>query len=132
MVCERLTAIRTDSVPVLLHLLKPHRNRVHTVSQPGWLRAIVEDVPEMSAAARAEHFGPLHAERSVRFFVDASGFDRCPETRPAGTRFEFRRRAKERVATPCTDEDASAMLIEQRARKRPLRAGIAQHIEGRR
>src|SRR5206468_5219041 len=80
----------------------------------------------MAAAAPAEHFGPLEAERAVRAGDDRAG-QGTPEARPAGAAVELRLGRKDREAAAGAGEDALAMLAEQRARAGRLGRRAAQH-----
>src|SRR5512141_645596 len=106
--------------------MKHQRKTVHAVAQAGRLRPIVEDVAEMAAAAAAVDLGPQHAEGTVLGLADGV-FQRLIEARPAGAAFEFRLRGEQRQVAAGTGEDALAMLLEQRARARPLGALLAQY-----
>src|SRR4051794_36965420 len=64
------------------------RKAVHAVTQAGRLRAVVEDVAEMAAAAAAMDFGAQHAEGTV-LGLPHRVVERLPETRPAGAALEL-------------------------------------------
>src|SRR6202011_2861118 len=61
---------------------------VHAVAQSGRLRPVVEDVPEMAAAAAGMHLGPQHAEGAVFGLADGI-VERLVEARPAGPALEL-------------------------------------------
>jgi hypothetical protein len=103
------------------------RHAVHAIAQAGRLRAVVEDVAEMAAAAMARDRSPRHAERAVGRFVDRL-VERRPKARPAGAAFEFGLRREQRKVAAGTGERAVAMLLEQFAGERPLGAFLAQHV----
>src|SRR2546423_10076647 len=88
---------------------------VHAVAQPGRLRPVVEDVPEVAAAAAAVNFGPQHAEGPVLGFADRV-VQRLIEARPAGAALELGLRGEQRQVATGAGEDAFAMLVEKRAR----------------
>src|SRR5712671_682957 len=100
---------------------------IHAVAQAGRLRPIVEDVTEMAAAAAAVNFGPQHPESPIFGLADGV-LQRLVKTRPAGTALEFRLRGEQRQVAAGTGEDALAVLLEQRARSRPLGALLAQDL----
>src|SRR5438874_3003377 len=100
---------------------------VHAVAQPGRLRPVVEHVPEMAAAAAAVDFGPQHAEGPIFGLADGV-VERLVEARPAGAALELGLRGEQRQVATGTGEDALAMLVEQRARTRPLGALLAQDV----
>src|SRR3954469_13240670 len=64
---------------------------IDTIAQASRLRAVVENMPEMAAAAAAMHFGPQHPVGAVFGLAD-SILQRLIETRPAGAALEFRLR----------------------------------------
>src|SRR5918992_3791726 len=66
------------------------RHSVHAVTQAGQLRSIIEDMTEMSIAARAEYFGTCFSQAVVNFLQYVPLGDWSPEARPARVRFEFR------------------------------------------
>ncbi len=61
---------------------------VDAVAQSGRLRAVVEDVAEMSAAAAAMHLGADHAVGAILGLADIA-FDRLVEARPARAALEL-------------------------------------------
>src|SRR6202022_3707114 len=107
--------------------MKHQRKAVHAVAQAGRLRPIVEDVAEMAAATAAVNFGPQYPESPVFGLADGV-VERLVKTRPAGAALEFRLRREQRQVAAGTGEDALAMLLEQRARSRPLGALLAQNL----
>src|SRR6202048_771070 len=68
--------------------MEHQRKTVHAVAQAGRLRAVVEDVAEMAAAATAVNFGAQHAEGAVLGLADGV-LERLIKTRPAGAALEF-------------------------------------------
>src|SRR5205085_8438738 len=100
---------------------------VHAVAQSGRLRPVVEDVPEVAAAAAAVDFGPQHAEGAVFGLADGV-IERLIEARPAGAALELGLRGEQRQVAAGAGEDALAMLVEERARTRPFSALLAQDI----
>src|ERR1700730_5476844 len=100
---------------------------IHAVAQAGRLRPIVEDVTEMAAATAAVNFGPQDPESPVFGLADGV-LQWLVKTRPAGAALEFRFRGEQRQIAAGTGEDALAVLLEQRARSRPLGAFLAQDL----
>ena len=100
---------------------------VNAVAQTGRFRTVVEDMAEMAAAAAAVHLGAQHAVGAVLGLADIA-FDRLIEARPAGAALEFRLRGEQRQVAPGAGKGALAMLLEQRARARPLGALLAQDL----
>src|SRR5262249_54348926 len=107
------------------------RDAVHAVALAGRLRAVVEDVAEMSAAAAAVHLGARN-DHAVIVRRTHGALDRRVEARPAGTAVEFGLRLVERQVAGGALEHAGAMLVVERARERTFRAVLAQHLELRR
>src|ERR1700736_2785272 len=105
--------------------MKHQRETVHAVAQARRLRAVVEDVAEMAAAAAAMYFGAQHAEGAVLGLADRV-LQRLIEARPAGAAFELGVRGEQRQVAAGAGEDALAMLLQKRARTRSLRALLAQ------
>src|ERR1700752_3000585 len=82
---------------------------------------------EMAAAAAAMHLDPRHAVGG--FFGAAERVvERLPEAGPAGAAVELGVGGEQRQVAAGAGEDALAMLLEQRARPRPLGAVLAQDI----
>src|SRR2546423_1773028 len=65
------------------------RHAIHAIAQTGRLRAILEHVPKMSAAAAAMRLGAGHEEGPVDRGADRIR-QRLPEARPAGAALIFR------------------------------------------
>src|SRR5690606_20512240 len=88
---------RSEEGP-LLRLVKLEREAVHAPALPaGFARTVVEQVPEMRAAASAAHLGAHHTVRAVlvkRHRVRRDGFG---EARPAGAGVVLRRAVEQRV-----------------------------------
>src|SRR5471032_569245 len=53
-----------------LFRLQFQRRRIDAVAQPGRAGAVLEHVPEMAIAFRAQHLGPDHAVADVALLVD--------------------------------------------------------------
>src|SRR5713226_3274510 len=66
------------------------RHAVVAVAKAGRLRAVVEDVAVVPAAAHAMVLGALHEELAVFLGLECPG-DRGEKARPAGTAVEFHR-----------------------------------------
>src|SRR3989338_49483 len=111
----------------LLRRMKRQRRGVDAVALARRLRAVVEHVPEMRVAARAEHFGSTHKEGGVGGIVNVALIDRHKETRPSGAGVELG------LGTIQVDPAAHApihpgvMMIPVRAGKRPFGAFPARH-----
>jgi hypothetical protein len=74
-----------------------HRHAVDAVALMGGRRAIVEDVPEMTAAGRAVDLGSYHAEGAIDRRLGRA-LDRLVEARPAGSALELALRLEQRRA----------------------------------
>src|ERR1700733_11119954 len=105
--------------------VKHHSKAIHAVTKTGRLRSVIEDVAEMTAATAAVNFGAQHAEGTVFVLADRV-LQRLIEARPAGAAFEFGLRGEQRQVAAGAGENALAMLLQQRARIRPLGAFLAQ------
>src|SRR6266851_10505020 len=79
----------------------------------------------MTAAAAAVDFAPQHPKGAVFGLADGV-VERLIKTRPAGATLEFRLRGEQRQVAAGAGEGALAVLLEQRARSRPLGALLAQ------
>src|SRR3546814_3080203 len=73
------------------------RRAVHAIALAGRLRPVVEDMPQMPAAAPAMHLGARIAKLAVGRGRDGA-LQRRPETRPAGMAFEFGLRSEEHTS----------------------------------
>src|SRR5580704_12166311 len=107
--------------------VKQQREAIHAIAQAGRLRTIVEDVAEMAAAAAAVNFGTQHAEGTVLRLAHGI-LERLVEARPAGAAFELGVGGEQRQVAAGACEGALAMLLQQRARARPLGALLAQDL----
>src|SRR5579859_126718 len=105
--------------------MEHQRVAIHAIAQARRLRAIVEDVAKMTAAAPAMHLGPRHAESAVLGGADRV-VQRLVEARPTRAALELGVGRKQRQVAAGAGEDAFAVLLQKRARARPLRALIAQ------
>src|SRR6185503_5154152 len=94
----------------------------------GRLRAIVEDMAEMPAAATAMLFRPHHQQRRVLLELHVS-FDLLPKTWPAGAGVELLIRFENGKVATGASESPLAMLLEERTRAGIFRALLAQHVE---
>ena len=90
---------------------------VHAVTQASRLRAIVEDMPKMTATIRAMHLGPGQVRGAIRALADRI-WQRLEEARPAGPTLELRFRAKQLLTAAGADEHATAMLVVERTCER--------------
>src|SRR5205814_1308289 len=101
-----------------------HGDAVDAVALAGRRRAVVEDVPEMAAAAAAVHLRADHAVALVRAGLHRAG---CwiVEARPAGAALELLLRYEQRLIAPRADERAGAFLEVERAAARRLGAVLA-------
>src|SRR5215467_3436286 len=94
-----------------------HCDAVHAVSQSGRLRSVVEQMPEMAAAAAAMHGRADHAVGMILGSPDCA-IQRCPETWPTSAAVEFRLRRKGVLLAAGAGEIALALLVQQRTGKR--------------
>src|SRR5437773_8255955 len=78
--------------------LEFERGGVDAITLAGGTGAVVEDVPEMTAAAPARDLGAHHAVSAVFVQLDRLGNGRLGEARPAGAGLELGLRAEQRRA----------------------------------
>src|ERR1700761_2085793 len=86
-----------------LFRLQLQRRRIDAVAQAGRAGAVVEDVAEMAAALRAQHFGPDHAVADVTLLVDMALGGRRGEARPAAAGIELGVGFEQRLPTASAD-----------------------------
>src|SRR4029079_2656826 len=103
------------------------RHTIHAVAQPGRRRSVLEDVPEMSAAAAAVHFGARHEERLIDRGADRVR-ERLPEARPPGAVLKLRLRGEQRQIAARAGKRSLALFLVERARAGTLGAVPAQHV----
>src|SRR6266516_1832931 len=108
--------------------LEFQRGSVHAVALSGRLRAVVEDVAEMAAAAAAMHFGSRKDEAVIVRSADRV-LDRREEARPPGAAVELGFGAEQRQIASGAGKNAGAVLVVERARIRPFRPVLPQHPE---
>ncbi len=99
--------------------LELQRDAVDAVTQPRRLRAIVEDVSKVAAAAPAVDRLADHAERRVPRRADGL-LQRRPEARPSRAGLELGRRGKHVERAARARVGATAFLVQQFAREWPL------------
>src|SRR6516225_3259248 len=105
--------------------MKVERRSIHAITQPGRLRAVVENVAEVAAAAAAVHFGAGHEKAAVGLRLDRL-LDRRRKARPAGSAVELGVGGEQRLAATGTMVDAFAVLLVERARSSTLGAVVTQ------
>src|SRR6266851_6639552 len=72
-----------------LFRLQLQRRRIDAVAQSGRAGAVLEHMPEMAVALRAQHFGPDHAMADVALLVDVALQRRLGKARPAAAGIEL-------------------------------------------
>ena len=77
----------------------------------GWLGAIVEDVPQVTAASGADHFGAIHTVALVSPNQSSPAIDLTVEARPAGMAVELVGTAENNLPTSNASELALLMEI---------------------
>src|ERR1700683_5061318 len=92
------------------------------------LRAVVEDVAQMSFAAAANHFLAGHAVAAVGFRADTVFPSGLPEAGPAGAGMEFRVRSEKRLSAANANVRARRFRIHIRPRERRLCTLPACHL----
>src|SRR5207248_6289431 len=106
--------------------LKLERDSVHAIPQPGRLGPVLEDMPEMPAAASAMHLGAAHEKAAVGLGLDPV-FEGRPEARPSRAAVEFGSGVEQRLAAGGAVIDPGAVLLVERARPGALGAVLAQY-----
>src|SRR5581483_7391212 len=107
--------------------LEPERRRVDAVPLPRRLGPVVEDVPQVPLAARAQDLRALHEEAPVGAHHDRVRLDRLPEARPAGPRLELRLRAEQRRAAPRAAVHALVLAVVVLAGEGALGSVLPEH-----
>src|SRR6516165_10587802 len=91
--------------------MEHQRVAIHAIPQAGRLRAVVEDMAEMAAAAAAMHFRTPYAVGAV--FRRADGvFERLVEARPTGPAFELGLGGEQRQVAAGAGKGAPAVLFQ--------------------
>src|SRR5581483_326046 len=97
--------------------------------QPGRLRAVIEDVAEVRAAAAALDLGADHAVARVLDLGDGVLVERLPEARPAGARLELGLGREERLPAADAAVGARVVVVPVSAGEGPLGALVARDLE---
>jgi len=108
--------------------LERHRGAVHAVAQTGFGRAIGKDMTEMAIAGGTANLDPAHAETIVFDLGDRFRISRRVEAGPAAAAVKLVVRFKQFAAASGTEKFAITIFRVQRSGKRPLGAGLAQHM----
>ena len=90
--------------------LEAEREAVHAVAQPRRLRAVIEHMAEVAAAAAAVDGRPGHADGGVGLGPDRL-VERSPEARPARAAVELGVRGERVLLAPRAGKDALAVLF---------------------
>src|SRR5438067_2992184 len=121
----RIPLSRNRLVPaVIVARREVERRRVDAIAQAGRVRAVREEVAQMSAAMAARDLGPPHPERIVFLRRDVALLDDVVEARPTRPRFELRPRIEERFVAHDAAIRSLAMVVPVRAGKRRLGARL--------
>src|SRR6266700_970041 len=89
--------------------------------------AVLEHMPEMAVALRAQHFGPDHAMADVALLVDVALQRRLGKARPAAAGIELGVGFEQRLSAAGAGVAARPLLMLVFARERPLGRLLAQH-----
>src|SRR6516165_2376525 len=106
--------------------MKVKRRPIHAIAQPGGLRAIVENVAEMAAAAAAMHLGAGHEAATVGLRLERL-LDRRRKARPSRSAVELGIGGEQRLAATGAVIDALAVFLVERARAGAFGAVFAQN-----
>src|SRR5258708_20557016 len=94
-----------------LFRLQLQRRRIDAVAQSGRTGSVLEHVPEMAVAFRAQHFGPDHAMADVTFLVDMALGGGLRKARPAAAGIELGVGFEQRLTAAYTDVGAAPLLV---------------------
>src|SRR6266478_2782152 len=111
----------------VLFRLQLQRRRIDAVAQSGRAGAVLEHMPEMAVALRAQHFGPDHAVADVALLVDVALQRRLGKTRPAAAGIELGVGFEQRLSAAGAGVGARRLLVLVFAGERPLGRLLAQH-----
>src|SRR4051794_30061335 len=92
-------------------LVELERAAVDAVADPCRVRAVVEHVAQVPAAARAQHLGASHAVAHVALGLHGVALGRLVEARPARAGRELRVRAEQLGAAAGTPVGAARLLV---------------------
>src|SRR5882724_2203614 len=107
--------------------LQFERCRIDAVAQSGRTGSVLEDMPEMAVALRAQHFGSGHAVADVTLLVDMALRRRLGKARPAAAGIELGVGFEQRLSAAGADVGAGPPLMLIFAGERPLGRLLAQH-----
>src|SRR5439155_4013379 len=91
-------------------------------------RTIRKHVAEVAAALGAVHFGSRHEEAAIFGGADRV-LERLPEARPAGSAFELRVRAEQRVAASGAIKGSASLFLIERTGAGPFSAMLAEDVK---
>src|SRR4051812_19200323 len=107
--------------------LEFQRGAVHAVAKAGRRWTVRKEMPEVSAALRAVHFGARHGIAAVLGSADRR-IERTPEAWPSGSALELRIRREQRVAARSAGEPPRPLLLIERAGAGTLGPMLTQHL----
>src|SRR6266478_5376249 len=111
----------------VLFRLQLQRRRIDAVAQSGRAGAVLEHMPEMAVALRAQHFGPDHAVADVALLVDVALQRRLGKARPAAAGIELGVGFEQRLSAAGAGVGAGPLLMLVFAGERALGRLLAQH-----
>lgn len=106
---------------------KVERNRVHAIALMCWWRTVVEDMPKVGVATRAQHFDAVHAMRVVVVVRDAVLADRFKETWPAAFAGELRAGPEQLIAADRAVIRSLDVAVPVLSCKRPFGTFFTRH-----
>src|SRR5229473_7628841 len=110
-----------------LFRLQLQRRRIDAVAQSGRAGSVLEHVPEMAVALRAQHFGPDHAVADVTLLVDMALHRGLRKARPAAAGIELGVGFEQRLPAAGAGIGAGPLLVLVLAGERPLGRLLAQN-----
>src|SRR2546423_4323731 len=108
--------------------LELDRSRVDAVTEPGGVRAVVEDVAQVAAALRARDLRSDHEVAAVGVLLDRGGRGRGVEARPAAVSVELGVRDEQLGAAAGAPVQPGRSRVPVLARERPLGALLPQNL----
>jgi len=109
-------------------LYKLESHGINAITEASRRRAVFEHVAEVRVASSAKHFRSSHPVTRIGFELDALGFHRIPEARPARAGIEFLLGMKEIRSAANTPENSVFVKIPKLAGERALGAPVTRHL----
>ena len=108
--------------------LKVERSRVDAVSLAGWIRAILEQMAEVSSTLRTNHFGATHAKAVIRPELDVVLIDHVVKARPSRSGLKLGVGVKERSVTDHATVHPVALMVPVLPAEGPFGALLLRNV----